>query len=385
MRIRAAAATDIGRVREGNEDSFVVEAPLFAVADGMGGHRGGEVASHLALETLEVHFKHKRGTIVDQVREANRAVFERSLRDAEVAGMGTTLTALVTETARIRLAHVGDSRAYLLRGGRLRLLTQDHTLVHRMVETGEITEEEAEVHPHRSILTRALGTEPDVQVDESVLDVEDDDRILLCTDGLSGMVDDERVASILREEAEPRDAADRLIRTANDAGGVDNITVVVLDVELDPSDGGGGGSGAAGETAPGDGTGTRDASPGGGKGRTPRRRAHLVRRVLVWTVAAAIVVVITLVGLRAYLDRQWYVGVANGRVAVFRGVPSEVLGFRLHEVVVVTPIRAAEATQLGFYSDLSKGITAESRQAADEIVRQIQADLGARQAEGAAA
>ena len=173
------------------------------------------MASRLALETLEVLFKHGRGTLADHLREANRAVFERSSRDAAVAGMGTTLTAAVAEAGRLRLAHVGDSRAYLLRDGRLRMLTEDHTLVQRMVERGEITEQEADVHPHRSVLTRTIGTEPDVQIDEGVLDAQDGDRILLCSDGLTGMVADEQIERILRDAAEPRDAVRELVRAAN--------------------------------------------------------------------------------------------------------------------------------------------------------------------------
>ena len=379
MRITAAAATDIGRVREGNEDAYLNDAPLFAVADGMGGHQGGEVASRLALETLEVLFKHGRGTLADQVREANRAVFERSGRDAAVAGMGTTLTAAVAEAGRLRLAHVGDSRAYLLRDGRLRMLTEDHTLVQRMVERGEISEQEADVHPHRSVLTRALGTEPDVQIDEGVLDAQDGDRILLCSDGLTGMVADGQIERILRDAAEPRDAVRELVRAANTAGGVDNITVVVLDLLLEDSER------RAGDDAADARTPAAASKPGGmgtaRRGATGRRaRSPIVRRVALWSIAAVLIVVVGLFGLRFYLDQQWYVGVANGRVAVFRGIPSEIFGFRLHHLVVLTQLPASEVEQLSFYELLGEGVTAEDRPAADDIVRQIGADLRAKQA-----
>ncbi len=230
MKVVAAAATDIGQVREGNEDSFLNDEPLFAVADGMGGHRGGEVASKLALETLEVLFRHGRGgTLAEQVKQANRAVFERSMLDRTVAGMGTTLTAALVEGSSVRLAHVGDSRAYLFREGEMRQLTEDHTLVRRMVVEGEITEEEANVHPHRSVLTRALGVDVDVAVDEGVIDVTGGDRLLLCTDGLTAMLTETQIREILSAAAAPDDAAKRLVRAANRAGGVDNITVVVLD------------------------------------------------------------------------------------------------------------------------------------------------------------
>jgi PPM family protein phosphatase len=379
VRITAAAATDIGRVREGNEDAYLNDAPLFAVADGMGGHQGGEVASRLALETLEVLFKHGRGTLADQVREANRAVFERSGRDAAVAGMGTTLTAAVAEAGRLRLAHVGDSRAYLLRDGELRRLTEDHTLVQRMVERGEISEQEADVHPHRSVLTRALGTEPDVQIDEGVLDAQDGDRILLCSDGLTGMVADDEIERILRDAFEPRDAVRELVRAANAAGGVDNITVVVLDLSLEDSERGAGDDGAGARTPA---AGRERDVPGtartGGTGR--RARGPIVRRVALWSIAAVLIVVVGLFGLRFYLDQQWYVGVADGRVAIFRGIPSEILGFRLHHLVVLTQLPASEVQRLSFYERLGEGVTAEDRPAADDIVRQIGADLRAKQA-----
>lgn len=207
MRVRAAAATDIGLVREGNEDSFLVEEPLYAVADGMGGHRGGEVASRLALETLERLFRSGRGLLIEQVQEANRAVFERSVSDRQVAGMGTTLTAAIVEAGNLRLAHVGDSRAYLMRDEELRLLTEDHTLVHRMVKQGELTEREAERHPQRSVLTRALGVEDSVQVDQAAIDLQPGDRLLLCTDGLTSMVGEDRIRDILRSQQDLQRAA----------------------------------------------------------------------------------------------------------------------------------------------------------------------------------
>ncbi len=171
MKVSVGAATDIGQVREGNEDSFLIVEPLYAVADGMGGHRGGEVASSLALETVQGMFERREGSLAEQVAEANRAVFDRSQSDRKVSGMGTTLTAAQVEGNRVHLVHVGDSRAYLLRGGELTQITEDHTLVHRMVMEGEISEEEAETHPHRSILTRALGVDRNIQVDEGDLEV----------------------------------------------------------------------------------------------------------------------------------------------------------------------------------------------------------------------
>jgi len=366
MRVTAAAATDIGLVREGNEDSYLTEEPLFAVADGMGGHRGGEVASQLAVETLEKLFKQGAGDLPDQVQEANRVVFERSVVDEKVAGMGTTLTAALVEGDRVRVAHVGDSRAYLLRDGNLRLLTEDHTLVHRMVTEGEISQEEAETHPQRSVLTRALGVETVVDVDDDTVQVRPGDRLLLCTDGLTSMVSVQAIEEVLRAVPDPQEAAQRLVRIANEGGGADNTTVVVLDFSDD-------GAAAApnGKTAVPE---AEIAPPPAG--RPPRSRRRLPRKLLVWAGIIVALAVVALVGLRLYLDSQWYVGVSDEHVAIFRGIPTEVAGFELHHVVVETTISAEKAESLAVYQDrLGDGITAEDRDGAGAIVEQIRQDV----------
>ena len=395
MRARVAAGSDIGHVREGNEDSYLVQAPLFAVADGMGGHRGGEVASRLAVETIEEMFAQREGTLADQVREANRVVFETSLLDRSVAGMGTTLTGALLEGDRMRFAHVGDSRAYLLREGDLRLLTEDHTLVHRMVLEGELTEEEAEVHPHRSILTRALGTDADVEVDELELQVRLGDRLLLCTDGLTGMLSEARIRDVLTETPDPQEAVDRLIGEANDAGGVDNITAIVIDlVEGEDPEG-------AASSVEGRGSSRRDAGPeaepvapvpehehraerrGGPAARSedpPSLRQVPGRGAALRAVVVVAILVVLVVGGRLYLDTQWYVGVSDGRVAVFRGIPASVVGFDLHHVVVETTVPADDAASLALYRDIADGITADDREEADAIVDQIREDVAALQA-----
>jgi len=367
MRVTGAAATDIGLVREGNEDSYLTEEPLFAVADGMGGHRGGEVASHLAVETLEKMFKEGAGDLPDQVQEANRVVFERSVLDRKVAGMGTTLTAALVEGDRVRLAHVGDSRAYLLRDGELRLLTEDHTLVHRMVSEGEISKEEAETHPQRSVLTRALGVDAVVDVDDDTFLVRPDDRLLLCTDGLTSMVAEDQIGEVLRTVRDPQEAAERLVRMANEAGGMDNTTVVILDFSDDDDDAAAEPDGQT-ESA----TGAIAPAPAG---RPARSRRLPTRKLLVWAGIVVAVVVVALVGLRLYLDSQWYVGVSNEHVAIFRGIPTEVAGFELHHVVVETTIPAGQAESLAVYRDLGDGITAEDRERASAIVEQIRRDV----------
>lgn len=370
MRIVPGATSDIGKVREGNEDSYLALDPLFAVADGMGGHRGGEVASKLALEILENQFRRRQGALAEHVQEANLAVFERSQLDRRVAGMGTTLTVAVMEDERVRLAHVGDSRAYLYRDGELRLLTEDHTLVQRMVDEGEITAGEAETHPYRSVLTRALGVEQSVAVDEGSLEVQDGDRLLLCTDGLTGMVTDEQIRAILQDVGDPQEAADRLVRAANRAGGIDNITAVVLDFEAGEKDDEAGtqGQGVAEPAA--------SAISGAQGPRGLRSRGIRPARLAVSVGMPLAIFIVVLVGLRLYLDRQWYVGVQNGHVTEFRGIPSEVAGFELHHPVVVTTIPAVDAERLAVYAHLDEGIPATGREDADSIVEQIRTDLG---------
>jgi serine/threonine protein phosphatase PrpC len=366
VKVTAAAATDIGLVREGNEDSYLTEEPLFAVADGMGGHRGGEVASQLAVETLEKLFKQRVGDLPDQVQEANRVVFERSVVDEKVAGMGTTLTAALVEGDRVRLAHVGDSRAYLLRDRKLRLLTEDHTLVHRMVSEGEISQEEAETHPQRSVLTRALGVDTVVDVDDDTVQVRPGDRLLLCTDGLTSMVSEEEIEEVLRTVPDPLDAAQRLVRMANEAGGVDNTTVVVLDFSDDDA------AAVPNEHA----TSTRPVTAPAPAVRPARSLRRLpTRKLLVWAGIIVALAAVGLVGLRLYLDSQWYVGVSDGHVAIFRGIPTEVAGFELHHVVVETTISAEKAESLVLYRDLGDGRTAEDREGASAIVEQIRRDV----------
>jgi serine/threonine protein phosphatase PrpC len=371
MKVTAAAATDIGLVREGNEDSYLTEEPLFAVADGMGGHRGGEVASQLAVETLEKLFREGAGELPDQVQEANRVVFERSSLDRKVAGMGTTLTAALVEDDRVRLAHVGDSRAYLLRDGELGLLTEDHTLVHRMVSEGEISKEEAQTHPQRSVLTRAIGVDTVVDVDDETLQVRPGDRLLLCTDGLTSMVSEDQIEEALRSVPDVQEAAKRLVQMANEAGGMDNTTVLVLDF----SDGD--------ATPQPDGRVTRSRAaiapvPTGRPARSPR---FLTRKLLMWIGIILAVVVVALVGLRVYLDSQWYVGVSDGHVAIFRGIPTEVAGFELHHVVVETTISAEKAESLAVFPNLRDGITVEDREGANAIVEQIRRDVEPMQAQ----
>jgi protein phosphatase len=236
MRVgRAAAVTDTGRRRLRNEDAFVCEPPLFAVADGMGGARAGEVAARLAAAALEEGADDVRGSdaLVALIEEANRRIWERSLADPETAGMGAVATVALVDAAggAVELGHVGDSRAYLLRGGVLEQLTKDHSLVAELVESGVLTREEAERHPQRSAITRALGTEADVEIDSFTVAGEAGDLFLLCSDGLSSMVADEELAAAIEAaDRDPARAADALVAAANARGGEDNITVVLFEL-----------------------------------------------------------------------------------------------------------------------------------------------------------
>jgi protein phosphatase len=226
--------TDPGRKRHHNEDSYVFQPPLFAIADGMGGARAGEVASALAAGALHEAAVNGGGTerVIELIQEANRRVHERAQVDAETTGMGTTITvALVEPDGTVTFGHVGDSRAYVLRDDRLEQLTDDHSLVAELVRRGELSAEAAEVHPQKSVITRALGTDPDVDVDAFAVDGEAGDIFLICSDGLSDMVDGDVIESILRDCRENLDeAARRLVHAANRAGGDDNITAILFEL-----------------------------------------------------------------------------------------------------------------------------------------------------------
>ncbi|MBA2642835.1 MAG: Stp1/IreP family PP2C-type Ser/Thr phosphatase [Actinobacteria bacterium] len=243
MRIgRAAGVTDTGRRRLRNEDAFICEPPLFAVADGMGGARAGEIAAGLAAAALEEADAETRGArgVEALIVEANRRIWERALEDPATAGMGTTVTAALVDAAAgtVAIGHVGDSRAYRLRNGVLEQLTTDHSLVAELVESGILTPEEAEHHPQRSAITRALGTEPSVEVDAFTVDARPGDVFLICSDGLSAMVDDKEVASVVEgAERDVARAAEALVATANAHGGEDNVTVVLFDIAAESSDG----------------------------------------------------------------------------------------------------------------------------------------------------
>lgn len=341
--VRHGAATDIGR-REINEDAFVASPPLYAVADGMGGHHGGDVAAQTAVEVLAHAVSVEGRALLEGVREANREIHRLATTDPKLRGMGTTITAMVAGDGSLEIVHVGDSRAYLLREGGLVRITQDHSLVERMVREGRLSPEHADSHPQRSVLERALGVQSEVQVDSHLLDTLEGDRLLLCSDGLTGVLNDEEIRAVLVEEASPEEASRQLIAEAVEAGGTDNITALVVDYP-----------GRRPPRAP---TAAR-----------PRRRFFTPRKATVAGIVLGLAVLLAVAG-RAALYNAWYVGDDRGRVTIFRGPPESVAGFDLSRPVERTDLLVASLPQ-AVRQDLAHGIRAED--AAD--ARRIVADL----------
>jgi protein phosphatase len=225
--------TDTGRKRRRNEDAYVCEPPLFAIADGMGGAQAGEVASRLAAAALKESGAETGGEdrIYDLIQEANRRVYDRSSTDPNTSGMGTTITVALVENGNVAFGHVGDSRAYLIRDGRMEQVTEDHSLVNELMKSGKLSREEAEAHPQRSVITRALGTDPDVDADTFTIEAKAGDVFLLCSDGLTDMVGEHEILELVERNREDIDAALKsLVKAANRSGGEDNITVVAFEI-----------------------------------------------------------------------------------------------------------------------------------------------------------
>ncbi len=382
MRIVSGASTDTGQVRDGNEDRYLVDRQLelFAVADGMGGHRAGEVASETALDGFRTAIA-EGVEVADAVGRANTAVWDKAAGDTNLAGMGTTLTAARFDGTTLRIGHVGDSRAYLLRDDRFDRLTMDHSLVEELIREGKITEEQAAVHPQRSIITRALGVDSSVDVDVYSVVLQPADRVMICSDGLTSMVRSAAIAEILRAESDPTAAANALVDAANAAGGDDNITVVVLDAQADGRDPlpdsvaaaitGGRGRAAAGEPSPTTEvveppdvtvvteTTSRDASAGPvaepvaapprdtAAYREPRARRNVGRaigRVLLFAVPILVILGIAIGAIGWYARNSYFVGTVRGEVVVYRGRPGGML-FWDPSVVRRTGVAPSELTE----------------------------------------
>jgi serine/threonine protein phosphatase PrpC len=235
---RSTGLSHPGRKRRRNEDSWVCDPPIFAVADGMGGAKGGEIASRLAASALgSAAAGSGAERVVSLVQEANRRVYERSAEDATASGMGTTITLALVEDGTVTFGHVGDSRAYLIRDHGIEQLTDDHSLVAELVRSGKLSPEEAEIHPQRSVITRALGTDPDVDVDTFSVEPQAGDLFLICSDGLTSMIEDDVIRDVVERKRDDLDAAAReLVEKANRSGGEDNITVVFFEIAEEGAD-----------------------------------------------------------------------------------------------------------------------------------------------------
>ena len=389
--LRYAARSDRGLIRGNNQDSVYAGPRLLAVADGMGGHAAGDVASKVVIAALE-HLDDDAPS-GDMLQALRQAVFEGSehLREVirespQLEGMGTTLTAILFAGGRLALCHVGDSRAYLVRDGQLAQITHDDTFVQTLIDDGRITAEEANSHPQRSLLLRALNGQ-EVEPDLSMREARAGDRYLLCSDGLSGVVSEETLAEALKDP-DPQSTADRLIELALRSGGPDNITVIVADVVEDS--GGRGRLDPVIDGAAGDNIGQRQVDPRSAAGRAaladpqpppappptpptgggPSARRRPLRLLLV-AVAALVVVVAGAVGTYVWALGHWFVGVGGSgddeQVAVFRGLDVSIVGFDFFEMDRATGMPLTDLTPAA-RSRVRGGITANDEGDADRIL-----------------
>ena len=344
--------TDVGCVRDHNEDSLIVAPPLFVVADGMGGHAAGEVASEIAVNVIgERAPEHPDSDELGRaVQAANHAIIKAAHEGRGREGMGTTCTAAMLEGERLVIAQVGDSRAYLLHKGRLQQITRDHSLVADLVEAGQITPEEARVHPQRSVITRALGSDPRTTADLYEINVEAGDRLLLCSDGLSGMVLDRDIEAILNRVADPQLCASQLVNEAIAAGGHDNVTVIVADVT----------------------------------GLAEKRHRKLARKTKA-TIALVLVLLVAIVagaafGLNYWVSNAAFLGQENGKVAIYRGVPGEIFGMSFSTLEETTDIDVDDL-QPGLANRLREdAITVDNLDAAKSLVAEYEQEVAAKKA-----
>lgn len=331
------ARSDVGCVRSHNEDSYLVQSPLFCVCDGMGGHAAGEVASSIAVETIAKTAPHTADPALlgAAIEAANAAVIEAALNGLGKPGMGCTATAAYIEGNTIAIAHVGDSRAYLLHEGTLIRVTRDHSYVEELVDAGEITADEARVHPNRSVITRALGSDPAMYADHFSLNIEEGDRLILCSDGLSSMIPDGEIENIATQSSTAQICTDNLVDAALAAGGSDNCTVVVVDVVDD------------------------------GKLREISKR----RRRNVIAVISAVVALLALIGVIALASvaNSVYLGVKDDAVAIYKGVPNKVMDFELHWLEDETSVMLSDLPE-DTQNRLREGIPQKSVEAAAKTV-----------------
>ena len=374
MRLAAGFATNRGLVRQTNEDSFLVRTGLYVVCDGMGGARAGEVASQMACERMVAIDPSTAGTeeLRTTIVDANERISARSLAEPRLLGMGTTLTSALMRDGVMLLGHVGDSRAYLLHEGALRQVTDDHSWVGEMVRRGELTVAEAAVHPHRSVITKALGTDGAVEPDILEVPLAPGDRLMLCSDGLSGMVSDDSIQDLLRLPDPPQAVADGLIAAALKGGGEDNVTVVVVDVLSDaetdlvtaieeadpaakdevimgPSDRGQERSSVPGFMRPALGSMSAKLSrrppiwarpaPHAVETEPPKKSGFRVKRA--WIITAMVVIVVLALAIAAFAvfnSNVYYVGASDGMVALYQGLPASLLGIQFSSVVELSTV-----------------------------------------------
>jgi serine/threonine protein phosphatase PrpC len=361
-------ATDAGKVRANNEDALLVgdgrDETLFAVADGIGGFEAGEVASRIAIDALKE--LEPEASFEAAIREANRRILAVGRGDERLSGMGTTIVAVrfggTREEPVAQVAHVGDSRAYLLRGGEMKPLTEDHSLVAELVRSGDLTRDQAAEHPQKNLITRALGADEEVEVDTMVLPVEADDRILLCSDGLSDMVPEARIGEILADSSgDPETPARNLVSAALDAGGSDNVTVVVVDVKQEtPREEKRSGDtrempavSRSGEGAPTrppaqhpprkerqDAAGSRVSRPSRPPARGKRKRSGFGR--FVRGLAAVLIVLVALTPAYLWGSSRYFLGLDDGEVVAYQGLPYAPLGVELNQEWRRTGVQASE-------------------------------------------
>ena len=333
------ARSDVGLVRGHNEDSFLLRTPLFVVCDGMGGHAAGEVASSIAVETIG----EKAPLTADDVQlgaaveAANTAVIKGAEEGRGKPGMGCTASAVIIEGNKMSVAHVGDSRVYLLHRGTLVRITHDHSFVEELVDAGEITADEARVHPSRSVITRALGSDPDMYADHFSLEVSTGDRIIVCSDGLSSMVEDREIELLAVSSATPQAAADNLVSAALTAGGADNVTVVVIDVESD--------------------------------GVADRARRDVFRKVGLGFGIVALIIAVVVAGMLAFIKGEWYIAANGETLGIYQGVNGSFLGFELSELVETTSVQVKDLPQ-AVQTQLETGIQFASE---DEALAAVEA------------
>jgi protein phosphatase len=374
--VEQGEATDVGRQRNTNEDALIVAPPVFAVADGMGGAKAGEVASRIATEAFsgepDAEASPER-RLVEIAREANRRIHELAKRDEARRGMGTTLTAAVVHDEEVSIGHVGDSRAYRLREGKLEQLTRDHSLVAELERSGQISAEAAEHHPQRSIITRALGPEPEVEVDTYTISGRPGDVYLLCSDGLTSMISDEDVATILRQSDSLQEGADALVRAANQSGGKDNITVVLfrLDEAEEAEEAAVPEDTLAGQVTAAEVERARPEPARAPRPAPPRAAPRRARRAAL-TLVALVAIAALGAGLWIASRQVYFLGTNDaGLVTLYRGVPYELpLGIDLYgeEYASSVPARAIPSARRSRVLDHEW----RGRDDAEDLLRQLE-------------